>query len=158
MIDDADACFAAGGPDATLRHVEGAGVNDGLVWTRATDSNRVGNFAQWTLAFAEPGKYRMSVTSAPFAESRRAAYRVRAAGEQHELRLDQTAADGWQTLGELEFASGGDQYVALDDVTGETGDEQLVFDAIRLTRLDVEPPGRVHARSRIGRRGLRGGR
>jgi lysozyme len=140
-LDDTSPCFAAGGPAATLRIVEGQGVGDRLVWTRTTGSPRPGNFAQWTLSFAEAGTYRVEVsTPAAFAQSTAARYEVRAAGAMHSLVLDQSAADGWQTLGELAFARGGDQHIELDDNTGEADGAQLVFDAIRITRLDGPPP------------------
>jgi hypothetical protein len=140
-IDDTDPCFSAGGPAATLRHVTDAGMNDTLVWTHATASDLPGNFAQWSLAFAEAGRYRLEVyTAAVHAQSKRAMYRVRADGVTSELALDQSAVDGWQTLGELSFAAGGAQHVQLDDNTGEAGDTELAFDAIRLTRLDPPLP------------------
>ncbi len=136
-IDDADACFSTGGPAATLRHVSDAGMHDGLVWTRTTASELPGNFAQWSLAFEEAGRYRVEVyTAAAHAQSKRAMYRVRADGVSSELALDQSAADGWQSLGELSFATGGDQHVQLDDNTGEVGIE-LAFDAIRFVRVDA---------------------
>lgn len=141
-LDDTSPCFSAGGPASTLRIVEGAGgVGDRVVWTKTTSAPRPGNFAQWTLSFAEAGTYRLEVsTPAAFAQSTQARYEVRAAGANHSLVLDQSAADGWQTLGELSFAEGGDQHVELDDNTGETDGAQLVFDAIRITRLDGPPP------------------
>lgn len=140
-LDDTSPCFAAGGPASTLRIIEGAGIGDRLVWTKTTDGPRPGNFAQWTLAFAEAGTYRLEVsTPAAFAQSTRARYEVRAAGAMHPVVLDQSAADGWQTLGDFAFAEGGDQHVELDDNTGEADGAQLVFDAIRVTRLDGPPP------------------
>lgn len=139
-IDDGDACFAAGGPAATLRHAADAGADGALVWTRTTASNLPGNFATWSIALAEAGHYRVEAyTAAAYAQSRRAAYRVRAGGGETIATVDQTAVDGWQPLGDFAFAAGGDQWVQLDDNTGETG-AQLVFDAVRLTRLDPAAP------------------
>ena len=141
-IDDADPCFSAGGPAATLRRVADAGERGGLVWTHATASALPGNFATWELAFAEAGSYRLEVyTAGAYAQSHHATYRVRAAGATRDFELDQAAVDGWQSLGELVFAAGGDQGVELDDNTGEAGGAvQLVFDAVRLTRLDLPAP------------------
>ena len=133
-IDDTHPCFSAGGPESTLRHV------DDLIWTRATSSSYIGNFAVWQLVFAEAGHYRVEVhTSASYADSHRAKYKVRAAGELHSIVVDQ-AVDGWQSLGELAFNAGDDQFVELDDNTGETNGERLVFDRVRVTRLDRVPP------------------
>ena len=143
-IDDTDACFSTGGPAATLRHVTGAGERDGLVWTHATAAALPGNFAAWSLALAEAGTYRVEVyTAAAYAQSHHATYRVRAAGVERVVELDQTAVDGWQALGELPFAAGADQYVQLDDNTGEAGNVQLVFDAVRLSRLDAPAPPEI---------------
>ena len=62
---------------------------------------------------------------------------MHAGGADTSVTLDQTAADGWQTLGEFDFAAGGDQCIHLADNTGEplAGNVQLVFDAVRLTRI-----------------------
>jgi MYXO-CTERM domain-containing protein len=51
--------------------------------------------------------------------------------------IDQTSVDGWQQLGEFTFDEGGYQSVHLGDVTGElpTDNIQIVFDAVRLTRI-----------------------
>jgi lysozyme len=129
-IDDTHPCFSAGGPESTLRRV------DDLIWTRATSSSYIGNFAVWQLVFAEAGHYRVEVhTSASYADSHRAKYKVRAAGELHTVVVDQ-AVDGWQSLGELAFDAGDDQFVELDDNTGDTNGERLVFDRVRVTRAD----------------------
>lgn len=144
-IDDGDPCFTGGGPAASLRKVTTAGEGGDLVWTYATNGNQA-NFARWNLDFAEGGRYRVEVhTPAEYAQSTKAAYVVTAGGREHTLVLDQSAADGWQTLGILDFAAGGDQSIHLGDNTGEplADKVQLVFDAVRLTRIEhppTEPP------------------
>jgi len=139
-VDDADACFAGGGPPTTLRHVTDAGERGGLQWTHATTSALPGNFGNWTLSIAEAGHYRVEAyTAAAYAQSKHASYQIRAGGTAAVVELDQTAVDGWQSLGDYAFAAGGDQYVELTDNTGEASTTQLVFDAIRLTRLDPAP-------------------
>ncbi|MDX2089895.1 MAG: GH25 family lysozyme [Kofleriaceae bacterium] len=138
MIDDGDVCFTSGGPPASLRNVTDAGEGGDLVWTHATDGNEA-NFARWTIDLAEAGRYRVEVyTAGAYAESTKARYIVSANGREHEVMLDQSAADGWQTLATLDFAAGGSQWIHLGDSTGEpVADKvQLVFDAIRLTRID----------------------
>ncbi len=142
IVDDGDACFVAGGPSAYLRDVDGAGWGGNLVWTHATASAAQANFATWHLHLAEAGRYRVEVyTDGAWAESHQAGYVVRHAGAEETVAIDQTQHDGWQTVGELSFAAGGDQWIHLGDNTGESGadDVQLVFDAIRLTRLDPAP-------------------
>lgn len=143
IIDDGDACFDAGGPAPYLRHVGDSGDQGDLIWTHATPSATEANFAQWNLFFAEPGRYRVEAyTAHAYATSTRAAYVVQAAGTPTTFVIDQTAADGWQALGDLDFAAGGKQWIHLADNTGElvAANAQLVFDAVRLTRLDADLP------------------
>lgn len=144
VIDETDACAEQGGTPAALRRVEGAGQGDTLTWTKTTDWDMADNFARWDLELAEAGRYRVEVyTDARYAEATRATYTVRHAGTSEDVVLDQSAADGWQTLGEFAFAAGGDQSLHVGDNTGEAlaTDTQLVFDAIRLTRVDGGSPG-----------------
>lgn len=146
-IDDGDACFTGGGPPTSLRHVTGAGEGGDLVWTHTTEDATEGNFGQWNLDLAEAGRYRIEVyTPAAYAQSRQASYVVHAAGADHTIRIDQTAVDGWQPLGELDLAAGAGQWIHLGDNTGEllANNVQLVFDAVRLTRIpgsDFTGPG-----------------
>jgi GH25 family lysozyme M1 (1,4-beta-N-acetylmuramidase) len=143
-IDDGDACFVGGGPSASMRHVDTAGEGGDLVWTHTTEDTTEANFGQWNFDLAEAGRYKLEVyTSAAFAESKVARYSLRASGTDQEIVVDQTAVDGWQTLGEFELSAGADQHLHLGDNTGETlaSKTQLVFDAVRLTRTDAPDPG-----------------
>ena len=51
------------------------------------------------------------------------------------VTVDQTAQDGWAVVGDFELAAGDDQWIRVDDNTGETQqtNTQLVFDAVRVT-------------------------
>ncbi len=144
IIDDTDACFRAGGP-AEYIHAEAEGWEGSLAWTNTTDYDYEVNFGEWTLFFAEAGRYLVEVyTDASFAQSQTADYRVAhgaAADTVTTVTIDQTAVDGWQSLGEVEFAANGAQSIHVGDNTGEplSDDVQLVFDAVRLTRLDLPP-------------------
>ena len=53
--------------------------------------------------------------------------------------IDQSTGTGWVSLGTYDFAADGDEWVRLDDNTGEAFDAQrvLVFDALRVVPLDV---------------------
>ena len=142
-IDDSDPCFLAGGPPAYLHDVTGAGERGTLVWTHATDASSESNFAQWNLVLATAGRYQLDVyTDHAYATSRQAAYEVYAAGGSTMVVIDQTAVDGWQSLGTFDLAAGGDQWVHLSDDTGEpsASSAQLAFDALRITPLDPPPP------------------
>ena len=138
MIDNGDSCFSTGGPATGLRTVTTAGYNDNLVWTHTTDDATEQNFAQWSFDFASAGRYRVDAyTAAAYAQSKQAGYAIHAGSADTTVTLDQTAVDGWQTLGEFDFAQGPDQYVQLGDNTGEPGSDmiQLVFDAVRVTAV-----------------------
>jgi uncharacterized protein (TIGR03382 family) len=115
------------------------GTGDGdLLWTYTTDLATEGNFGDWAVDLTEAGTYKVEVyTAGAYARSSRARYEIRANGGDVEATLDQSAADGWQTLGTFEFAAGGDQSIHLSDNTGEVlADKvQLVFDAVKLTRV-----------------------
>jgi len=134
-IDNDGACFEEGGPLDYMRDVSTAGNDGNLIWTHTTDDTTEANYGQWNLFLAAAGHYKVEVyTAATFAQSKKAKYIVHGAAETSAL-LDQSAADGWQTLGEFDFAAGGHQWIHLADNTGEpTADNiQLVFDAVRLT-------------------------
>lgn len=136
VVDDSGACFTAGGPANRLHKETTAGVGNTLQWAPASSLLVPQSFAEWSLDFAAAGRYRVEVyTAAAFAQSKHAGYVVRASGTDHTVPIDQTALDGYQSLGEFDFAQGAHQRVRLDDNTGEPP-VQLVFDAVRLTRVD----------------------
>lgn len=143
-IDDSDPCFVSGGPSVGMRHVTDAGEGGGLVWTHTTDLATEQNFGQWNLGFDAAGRYHVEVyTAAAYAQSKQADYVVHTGGGDTSVTLDQTAIDGWQALGDFDFAAGSDQFIHLADNTGEpeAGNTQLVFDAVRLTPLDYSGSG-----------------
>ncbi|MEO6774650.1 MAG: GH25 family lysozyme [Kofleriaceae bacterium] len=137
-VDDGDACFEEGGPLASMREVSTAGDDGDLIWTHTTDLATEENFGQWDLFFAAAGHYQVEVyTAAAFAQSTQAKYVIHGVAETTQT-IDQTAVDGWQTLGAFDFAAGGHQWIHLGDNTGEpgAGNTQLVFDAVRVTPTD----------------------
>ncbi|MEO8845616.1 MAG: GH25 family lysozyme [Kofleriaceae bacterium] len=138
-VDDGDACFTPGGPSGFMRHVTDAGDHNGLYWTHTTQAATEANYGQWNLNFAAAGMYHVEVyTAAAYATSQAADYVIQANGALQSVTLDQTRVDGWQPLGDITFAVGGDQFINLGDNTGEATQQQLVFDAVRLTPVAVE--------------------
>jgi lysozyme len=136
-IDDSDPCFTPGGPSAFMRHATDAGNDGDLYWTHTTDAATEANYGLWTLDFAAAGTYLVETyTAAAYATSKQATYVIEASGTQETVTIDQTAVDGWQSLGDIAFAAGGSQSINLGDNTGETAQQQLVFDAVRFTPLD----------------------
>jgi lysozyme len=141
VIDDGDSCFEPGGPLTSMRSVSDAGQDGDLVWTHTTDDAAEANFGLWHFDFEQPGRYKLEVyTDAQYAQSKQAKYLVQHAGATDPVTIDQSAVDGWQALGEFDFAAGADQSLRLGDNTGEplAGNVQLVFDAVRLTRIDTD--------------------
>jgi hypothetical protein len=138
IVDETETCFTPGGPSAYMRPVTTAGYNKTLYWTHTTDAATEANFGEWSLDFAQAGKYHLEVyTDAAFAQSKQAKYVVAPNGMKQDVMIDQTAVDGWQSLGDFDFAAG-PQTVHLSDNTGEpsSGNTQLVFDAVRVTPAD----------------------
>jgi len=134
-VDNGGACFEEGGPLDYMRDVSTDGNDGNLIWTHTTDDATEANYGQWNLFLAAAGHYKVEVyTAAAFAQSKQAKYIVHGASEASAV-LDQSAADGWQTLGEFDFAAGGHQWIHLADNTGAppANNIQLVFDAVRLT-------------------------
>ena len=135
IIDDTDRCFRRGGT-ASYWNTESAGYGGSLIWTHTTDSASADNYGVWELEFAAADDYRVEAyTAAPWAQATRAAYQVTHDGTTDRAVVDQSAVDGWTTVGTYHFAAGAGQSVRLDDNTGEPYSSriQIVFDAVRLT-------------------------
>jgi lysozyme len=143
IVDESEECFEPGGDPVYMRHVDTAGYGGSLEWTHTTASAAASNYGIWHLTFDQAGQYRIEAyTAAPWAQSKQAKYQVTHGAAMDSFTVDQTAVDGWTKVGDVQFAAGGNQEVRLDDNTGEPGTNQvqLVFDALRLTRLDPPPP------------------
>lgn len=139
VVEETELCFVESGPATGWRRVDGEGSAGHVVWTYAT-ATAIENTGTWSLDMVEAGRYRVEVyTPAPYAASRMAPYTVHHAGADESVRLDQSATDGWQLLGEWDFAAGAGQWVRLEDSTGEPYADRVMlgFDAIRLTRTDA---------------------
>jgi lysozyme len=144
IVDDSTTCFVNGGPAVGMRHVTDAGENGGLTWTHTTADAAEQNFGQWNLSFEAPGRYHVEVsTAAAYAQSKQADYVVHTDSGDTSVTIDQSAADGWQALGDFTFGGGSDEYIHLADNTGEAeaNNVQLVFDAVKLTPLDYSGSG-----------------
>lgn len=139
IIDDSSRCFEAGGDPRFIR-TEYAGHGTTLRWTYATDSASAESSGLWHLDFAASGRYRVEAfTPAPYNQSRLAKYRITHDGKTTVVALDQSAVDGWNLVGELEFTAGDPtQSIQVDDNTGEASatKTKIVYDALRFTRVD----------------------
>ncbi|MCA9538790.1 MAG: D-alanyl-D-alanine carboxypeptidase family protein [Myxococcales bacterium] len=142
VVDERGPCFRAYGPEATWRTVTGQGQGGSLMWTNAFSSADPANWARWTLDLAEAGDYEVEVrTGGEFGVFARTRYAVRHDGESTPIQVDQSAVDGWQSIGIFTFAAGADQSVDLfDNAAGNVpADQHILADAVRLTRVVVEP-------------------
>ena len=143
-LDESGPCFSEGGDPQYWNYEVGVGEDGSMQWTHTTDSEIVDNYGVWDLAFAEAGEYRLEVhVPSGTADTMLASYAVVHGGASEDFVVDQSAADGWVVVGDLGFAAGGGQSVRLNDNTGEpfSGMTRIVFDAVRVTRLDLDPGG-----------------
>lgn len=141
VVDETEVCFEKGGDPQYWREVQ-QGYDGHLLWTKTTSNANPANFAVWHLDFEVGGEYRLEAyLKAPWAESKQAKYKVRHNGVTESVVVDTSMTDGWLEIGTFTFAAGVDQWVRLDDNTGEanTTDTMLVADALRLTNLDPPP-------------------
>jgi GH25 family lysozyme M1 (1,4-beta-N-acetylmuramidase) len=135
IIDESGDCFTPGGPAQFLRSVDDDGFGNTLVWTGTTTSTSEANFADWTLFFAESGRYKVEVyTDTTFATATTAKYKIIHNSITDGVTLNQKTANGFRSLGEFQFAAGSGQRLHLGDNSGESG-KQMVFDAIRITKV-----------------------
>ena len=140
IVDQDEPCFERHGTPAYW-HSEKEGWGGSLLWTYAWEAREPDNYGIWHLEFLEQGQYRIEVyIAAGWGQSRNTVYRVKHAGGVAEIALNQNAGSGWRPLGVFRFLTGPDQWVRLDDNTGEplSAHRRIVFDALRVRR--AEPP------------------
>ena len=143
VLDERDGCYLAGGDPKYWRR-EARGYDGDLEWTMTTDLDREANYAIWRIDIAEPGRYDVQVylDGGEFGRSRQARYVLQHAGARDEIVIDQSAAgEGFVSLGEFDFAAGGDQHLMLGDNTGEPGADQvsLLYDAVQILPAGTDP-------------------
>jgi len=144
VVDDRDACFTPGGDLRWQRFVVGSGYDARYVWTRTWVTAQTLNYGLWLLPFAEAGSYRVEAfVEAGAGDWAAVPYLVRHRGVTDVVVVDQVDAAGWVLVGDFDFDAGAGQWVRLDDAvaTAASAGYMLVFDALRLTRLDPPAPG-----------------
>ncbi len=140
-IDNGAACLELHG-DLEYWRNEPVGEGGSLVWTNATEYDVASNYAIWRMYFAEAGTYALETfVQPPFGESKQTTYHVQHAMGETVVPIDQSLTSGWVSLGEFSFAAATDHFVRIDDNTGELValELSLVADALRITRIDLEP-------------------
>ncbi len=132
-VDDDAGCVQLFGPGDYWRR-EDAGIGGGLRWTNAFTGDAASNWARWNLSVEEAGRYEVEVaTGGRFGVWAETRYRVRHNGTTRTRTIDQSL-DGWQSLGDFQFAAGADQWVAVyDNYEGQIpADQRIAVDAIRV--------------------------
>jgi MYXO-CTERM domain-containing protein len=143
VIDETDTCFRAFGPNEFWRYVDDAGHDDSLLWTNAFESDDPSNWARWNLVFEEDGSYGVEVYVDPaWGVHKDTRYLVHHAGGEELVAVDQSAQQGWVSLGEFEFDNEREAWVdVFDDMPGSVAaDQHIVVDAVRLTGEGFDPP------------------
>lgn len=133
IVDDAGPCFRTFGPSEFWR-TEPIGHDGGLHWTNAFMASAPSNWARWELHFAAPGRYQVEVfVDATFGVYTQARYEVESADGVEEVRLDQSAAAGWRSLGTFRFGDEGEVRLLDHEDSAVPPDQHIVADAVRLT-------------------------
>ncbi len=146
VIDESGPCFARTCQMGEAWWSYADGIGGASIATYTVDAEAPDCSGSWELKIGEPGLYRIEAhIPHPVPVSRQAPYTIRHGGQQATVALSQADTAGWGELGVFEFAAGGDQWVRLDDNTGEpyTGQDgiRVIFDAIRLIAVEnIEPP------------------
>ena len=150
VIDQRSECYVAGGDPRYWRR-EAGGYDDDREWTGTTESAAAANFAQWLVRTNRATRFSVEIhlDGGELGQSKQASYQIRHAGVVDTVVVDQSAASGWVSLGDFDFAGEGDEYIMLADNTGETG-AMLLFDAVRVLALDDAGSGGCCDASRGG--------
>ncbi len=136
-IDETDSCFRKQGTP-TSWYPGDRGMAGACLFTYATDEAEPDNQATWELRVEAPGRYRVEVYTdgGDLGQTRKARYVVTHSGGTTEVRIDQTAVDGFQSLGDFELVDGKPFSVTLGDNTGEPYSSSakvgIMFDAVRV--------------------------
>lgn len=141
-IDETDGCVQIMGPSQYWRYEQGVGFEGSLYWTNAFESDNHSNWARWALELESAGAYEVEVYIEPaFALHTETRYEIEHRGEKSKVVIDQSAADGWHSLGVFDFAAGGGQHLALYDNSDSAVAEgqHIAADAIRVTPSFEEP-------------------
>ena len=89
------------------------------------------------------GSYDIEIHSAAgAAETQQAPYTIKAGSDAISVSVDQSVASGWASLGRFDFEAGTEQWVRVDDNSGEPNadDVRIVADAIRIVPVNVTLP------------------
>ena len=141
VIDVNNRCFDLQGPRQYWRQASGGYGGGPFYWTNATDNESAVNSAKWYLDFEQAGRYGVQVYVAEGrADSVQAPYQIQTRTQDLTVVANQSEAAGWLSLGHFDFDEGPNQWVRVDDNSGEPndGEMRIVADAIRIVPVSVE--------------------
>ncbi len=135
IVDNKDAGFQKGGPsDGWFERA--VGYKTHTFWTYNSNS-QVYNFGKWIPKLPSAGDYQVFVfIPRQRADTRSARYRIFHNTREDAFWVNQSAYfDAWVSVGTYYFAATGNEYVYLDDVTGEPyASRNIGFDAVKFVR------------------------
>lgn len=132
IVDDKSSGFSLGGPSSSW-YERSVGYNGHSYWTYNSDVQAY-NFAKWMPQLPRAGNYQVyAFVPKQQADTRSARYRLSHNGQEHSYWIDQSVYfDRWVSLGTYYFVANGNEYVYLDDVTGEPyASHKIGFDAVK---------------------------
>jgi MYXO-CTERM domain-containing protein len=135
IIEDSDPCVQLFGPAEYWRKEEGVGHGGSLRWTNAYQGDQESNWARYILEFEEEGSYEVAVYLEPeYSRFRDTRYAITHADGITEVIVDQSAGDGWTSLGSFRFVAGVHQDVMVYDNSGAPvdDDQHIAVDALRI--------------------------
>jgi len=141
IVDDRDAGFQKGGPTSSWYEAT-VGYKTHAYWTYNSDS-QIYNFAKWVPVLPQAGNYQVyAFVPKQRADTKSARYQIFHNGQQHSYLVNQSVYfDKWVSLGTYYFAVAGNEYVYLDDVTGEPyASRKIGFDAVKFVAPGVVVP------------------
>lgn len=130
--------FGSEDADPTGWRIAPYGYQGSTRWTYCTDSGP-SNWAEWNLDLFCEGRYEIFVFVPEHqAGTKQAKYKIFHNDEVDEVTIRQyDYANEWVSLGVYDFAAEGEEYVYLDDNTGEprSSDITIAFDAIKFVYI-----------------------
>lgn len=138
VIDERSSCFDRGTTGLQWWWTQQGGGHEGSwLYTYATDAQAPDSQAWWRFEASSATDYELEVHIPPGAESTQAKYLVHIGAQTHgPILIDQTAAQGWVSLGRFQIDAAQAADIYLGDNTGEPYSEQakrrLAFDAVRI--------------------------
>ncbi|MFZ4579499.1 MAG: peptidoglycan DD-metalloendopeptidase family protein [Myxococcota bacterium] len=141
VLDEQGSCFSKSGTPNYWHEATDKGWAGHMFWTYTTADANPDNYGVWKLSFAKSGQYSVDVyIPGNHATSKKAKYIVKAKGSEHSVVVDQSPHyDKWVNLGTWDFDTSCDQWVRLNDNTGEAYKSTiwLGVDAVKVTAKSV---------------------